>query len=1012
MKAQKNTPFWDASLPVEKRLDWLLREMTIEEKLGYLSSHSPDLPRLGIPGMSVGGEAAHGVEARNDQRGPSDPEPTTSFVQPIGMSATWDPELIGQAGAVTGTEARVLYHRHPDRGLSRWAPTVDLERDPRWGRTEEGYGEDPVLTGEMSSAYVRGMQGDHPYYIRTAATLKHFYGNNTEEGRGWKNSSIDPRNRYELYLEPFRRAIEKGHAEGIMTAYNKINGVPGILNHEVQDILKDQYGLTHAVSDGGATSLVKSFHHYFGSNAETVAEAVRAGVDAMSDDPVMVEQAAKEAWELGILTEEEIDGAIRNMFRTKLRLGIYDRENQNPYDRVTEADLDSEETRATCRQVSREAVVLLKNEDSILPLDPAALGEVALIGPMADAWYTDWYGGHAPFRTTLKDGINGLEEISRPGAGTTDSVCCADGQDRVTLWYGERAVAIAEDGSLHLSDAPDVFVKEDWGEGSITFRSVRTGKFMNTRLYMSPDAGEAPGRIAAEKDEPLDWFVMELFHLKEQEDGSVILTNRFDSPVQVTEEGDLWSMREGDGAHFVMKVEEDGITAACKLASEKKTVILALGCNSMINAKEEIDRGTIALPPTQERLLEEICRVNPRVVLVLFSNYPYAIGRAKEHVPAILWSATGAQDMGAAMAETIFGKNHPAGRLNLTWYVSDSQLPDIDDYDIIKGERTYRYFDGDVLYPFGYGLTYTTFAYSNLLVNLVNATKLQVAFDVTNTGDCMSDEVAQVYGAAPASRVKKPLRQLLGFVRLKDIAPGETRRAELSIPVDEFRFYDVLTGTLMVEEGTYTIWAGASCMDEAVTCQVALPGQKTGCRNIMNRIKADHYDDYENIELTEGQFGFTAATVADESREGVLYYRDCVPGKTAESDGLNVREEKKAPAPMPGEAPVQEGDEAEAARSVTLSLRLISEQGGRVTVMVNGREAASWEGDTRLYEEHPMMALDESRRQDAIARMATWRPVYTDVKLPLDAALKEEEGSEIEIRMSGDVKLCWWRAEG
>ena len=280
---KKNTPFWDSSLPIEKRLDWLLARMTIEEKLNCLSSRMPALERLGIPAMSFGGEAAHGVEARNDQNTLGGPEPTTSFVQPIGMSATWDPELIRQAGTVTGTEARVIYHRHPDRGLSRWAPTVDLERDPRWGRTEEGYGEDPVLTGEMASAYVQGMQGDNDRYLRVAATLKHFYGNNTEVGRGWKNVSIDPRNKYELYLEPFRRAIEKGGAEAIMTAYNKINGTPGMLNDEVQKILKDEYGLVHAVSDGGATALVAALHHYYGTNAETVAAAVKAGVDTMSD---------------------------------------------------------------------------------------------------------------------------------------------------------------------------------------------------------------------------------------------------------------------------------------------------------------------------------------------------------------------------------------------------------------------------------------------------------------------------------------------------------------------------------------------------------------------------------------------------------------------------------------------------------------------------------------------------------------------------------------------------------
>ncbi|MDE5932454.1 MAG: beta-glucosidase, partial [Lachnospiraceae bacterium] len=204
MEVKKNTPFWDVSLPIEARLDWLLSEMTMDEKLRMLATRVPALERLGIPALSVGGEAAHGVEARNDQNELGGPETTTSFPQPIGMSATWDTELIKKAGEVTGTEARVIYHRHPDRGLSRWAPTIDLERDPRWGRTEEGYGEDPLLVGEMSSAYIQGMQGDDPHYLRVASTLKHFYGNNTEVGRGWKNSSIDPRNKYELYLEPFR----------------------------------------------------------------------------------------------------------------------------------------------------------------------------------------------------------------------------------------------------------------------------------------------------------------------------------------------------------------------------------------------------------------------------------------------------------------------------------------------------------------------------------------------------------------------------------------------------------------------------------------------------------------------------------------------------------------------------------------------------------------------------------------------------------------------------------------
>lgn len=970
---KKNTPFWDSSLPIEKRLDWLLARMTIEEKLNCLSSRMPALERLGIPAMSFGGEAAHGVEARNDQNRLGGPEPTTSFVQPIGMSATWDPELIKQAGTVTGTEARVIYHRHPDRGLSRWAPTVDLERDPRWGRTEEGYGEDPVLTGEMASAYVQGMQGDNDRYLRVAATLKHFYGNNTEVGRGWKNVSIDPRNKYELYLEPFRRAIEKGGAEAIMTAYNKINGTPGMLNDEVQKILKDEYGLVHAVSDGGATALVAALHHYYGTNAETVAAAVKAGVDTMSDDPVMVEQAAREAWELGLLTEEQIDKALRCAFRTRLRLGIYDAQPGNPYDRVTEADLDTAESRAVCRQVSREAVVLLKNEDGFLPLSKEQAGELALIGPLGDAWYQDWYGGEPPFRTTLLDGIKELT-----GAG----IACADGLDRVVFRCGEQGIAVAEDGTLCLHDEPDVFIREDWGSGSHTFRCVRTGKYMNSRLYGGPDSKEEPGRIAAEKDSAMDWFVMEIFHVEPKEDGSVLLTNRFGIPVRAREDGSLWSVQGGDGTPFVMETVEDGLQEAVKLAGARKTVVLALGCNSMINAKEEVDRETIELPPAQEKLLEAVYAANQRVVLVLFSNYPYAVNLAQEKLPAILWSATGAQDMGAAMAETLFGHNNPAGRLNLTWYQGDHQLPDIDDYDIIGKGRTYRYFEGDVLYPFGYGLSYTQFAYSDLSVTLQDGAMLHISLKVENTGSVAGDEVVQIYGTAPASRVKKPLRQLLAFRRLKDVAPGESRRVEFVVPTEEFRFYDVISRQLMVEQGSYTIYAGPSSAQALLMAQVELPGQQTGERCLRQRTAADLYDTYENMVLTEGHFGFKAVVLHDPAKKGVLCYGDCK---------------------------LEEGVQA-------LLLHCRSAEKSSITVFIDDRKAAFWEGDTASYERMPMPPLDEKAREDAKRRKASWQPVYTDVRLPLDEALigevvKAGKAVEICLELTGDISLCSLQAE-
>ncbi len=1003
-------PLFDTTLSVEERLDWLLAELTMDEKLRCFATTAPAIERLGIAGFALGGEAAHGVVNRNDQNGRGGPDVTTSFVQPIGMSATWDPEVIREAGVVTGTEARVVFHRHPRGGLSRWAPTVDLERDPRWGRTEEGYGEDPLLTGVMASAYIQGMQGDDPEHLRIAATLKHFYANNTEDGRCSKSASVDPRNRYELYLEPFRRCIRDGHAEAVMTAYNKINGTPGMLNPEVRDILKKQYGLHHAVCDGGAMDLCTNRHHYFGTNAETFAYALKAGVDAIPDRPDAVEAAAREAYELGLVTREELDNALRNVFRTRIRLGLFD--DENPYDNVSEADIGNSEHRALSRKVAQESIVLLKNENRTLPISKSSVGSIALIGPLADAWDPDWYGGIPPYRTTLREGIE-RELGGKDALEASGQLLYCDGYNRVRFLLGNeegsggRGITVSDDGSLLITEHPDLFVLQDWGEGSFLIRCERTGKYLNLDLPPDQEArGQDSFLVKADSDSPFGWLVTELMHLHEAGNGRITLTTRLELPLVVGEDGVLVSCQGGVAAEFLMDVVVSGTEQACALAESCDTVILALGCNPVINAKEEIDRSTIALPLAQERLMKQVFETNSNVILTLFSNYPYSICWAGEHIPAILWSATGSQDMGSAMSDILFGKAAPAGRLNMSWYRSDDQLPDIDDYDIIKGGRTYRYFEGEVLYPFGHGLTYTDFAYSELCAKLSDTPDgradsigqasdsagrspggcICVSFRVTNTGDAASDEVAQVYGKAPRSRVKKPLRQLLAFRRIKNVLPGETRQVEFWIPVEELRFYDTVSGTLMVEEGEYQIFAGRSSADLPLQTSVRIPGEHPGHRMLgAGRHKADHYDDYENILLTEGHFGYTAvAPKADSAADavatvvqttGTLIYRDCE---------------------FPPNARV-------------LWLHLKSQNGCSVEILIDGRPAGSWSGDTRAYTTEPRFLPDERARREEAAIQANPRAVYTDVRLEL--RLSPDRPCTLEIRISGDVNLCYFRAE-
>lgn len=944
-----NNPLFDVSLSFEERTEWLLSQLTADEKCGWISSRLPACERLGVLPFGLGAEAAHGVQGRNDQGLISQPDITTSFPQPIGMSRSWDEEMMQQCGQVVGVEARVVAKRKNSRGLSRWAPTVDLERDPRWGRHEEAYGEDPLLIGKLAGAYIRGMQGEDEKYIRCASTLKHFYANNTEAGRAWKNASIDPRNKYELYLEPFRRCIEEAGVQGVMTAYNRINGQVGILNHDVADILKSQYGLPHVVGDGGALNLVVTCQHHFGNHAEAVAAALKAGVDGMSDNPVMVEQAAREALALGLISEDDLDEAIRRKVMVAMRLGHFDGE-QHPYAHYSEEDICTREADALALKMAEESLVLLKNE-GLLPLQKNA--SAALLGPMAHTWYTDWYGGVPPCKMTVKDG---MESLRVPHT-------CFDGWDRVKLRFGNKGAYVNEDGTVSLSENPDVFIMEDWGENSYTFRCQRTGKYLC--MHMPEGSGIHRNPLRADRTEPFDWFALEIFRFEDTEKGRILL-NRFSWPVEA-EENMLVSGSQYTGTPMTVELVESGIEKAVQLAKENENAVLTLGNTPLIPAKEEYDRHTLSLPAHQQKLMEAVWQANPRTALVLVANYPYAVSFAREHLPAIVVSASGGQQMGTAIAHALYGVHAPAGRLSMTWPQSENQLPDMDDYDIIRGRRTYRYFDQEALFPFGHGLTYTTFRYGDFSV-FQKDDRLLFTFTVENTGTRASDEVAQVYAVAPASRVQKPLRQLVAFQRLKDIQPGEKRLVQLYAKVAELRFYDVISQSLMVEEGDYRFFAGPSSREEACTASLFIPGEHTGKRSLLQRIPADHYDDCENIAILQGSVGYTAICVRPGEDKACAVYRDCLMD-----------------------------DE-----SGYLSLRIKSVQGGRLTVLWNGQEMGRFEGDTRTLEHRSAPPMNRFAAEETAARNRERHPIWEDIELPLP----EDAGEgTLTLQLEGDL-LC------
>lgn len=925
MADYKNTPLWNNKLPIEERLDYLINELTLEEKITCLTTGCPDIERLGIKASYMGGEAAHGIEARHDQAfNFGTPEPTTSFTQPIGMSGSFDKELIKECGRAVGEEARALFTRNGGGGLCRWAPTIDMERDPRWGRNEEAYGEDPYLTGEMAGAYIRGMKGEHPFYLQTGATLKHFYANNVEKDRIKVSSSIDMRNKYEYYLEPFRRAIEHG-AEAIMTSYNEINGIPAIVNSEVQDILKDTYGLPgHVVCDGGDFQQTVYDHKYFETHAETVAYGLKAGVDGFTDNGEVVFAGAKEAIAKGLMTEEDVNRSIRNSFRTRIRFGFFDSEGECPYTGMGEEYVNNEEHQALSAQMAKEAVVLLKNQNDLLPIKPEEVKSLAVVGPLADVWYKDWYCGIPPYSVTPLDGIK------KKYAQT--AVSYESGLYDIYLICNDKYVGLDETGRLHLTDREnaEVFQFTDWGCGSTTLRAASNGLFVTLE--------EGSYLIKADKKETFSWFIRESWCFKEVMTGGKDV--KCDNPtaeyymdswngrkVTIDEDGYLvviktdevvpgegddeklgrksYAVSTGKPVTFSMEIVTDGIADAVSVAQNADKAVVVIGSNPVINSKEEIDRTTLALPPAQQRLVDSVLSANPNTVVVLVTNYPYTINELQEKVPAILYTASGSQELGSGIAAVLSGEVSPAGRLPQTWYHADHDLPDIEDYDIIKGKRTYQYFDREVLYPFGYGLSYTEFAYETMVLEQ-REKDIKVTLAVTNTGKTVSDEVVQLYVHKEQSRVKQPRMQLVAFDRVKNIRPGETRIVTFHVNYADLTYFDVISRKKILEEGNYTLMAGASACDIRQKETFYIKGEKAPLRNPFVTTKAEQYDDYENCFLHRGAKGHTtpdntcvipgkagdAADIVDKTAEEKvcceLSYRDFAFEKIPEKVMLRV----------------------------------------------------------------------------------------------------------------------------
>jgi len=699
--AQKLYPFQNAKMPIEQRVDNIVSLLTLEEKVDLLIDFN--VPRLGItsPGNA---EGIH--QAKLQSFAPNSIAiPSTSFSQVYGMGETWDPELMKKAGTVMSYEARYAtqHESYKRAALILWGPTSDLARDPRWGRTDESFGEDPFLVGTMATALTKGIQGDDPTYWRAASLLKHVFANSNETTRTRSSSNFNNRLMREYYSVPFRMAFTEGGAKSYMAAYNAWNGIPMTFHPVLRDVLAKEWNADWIVSsDANALAGAVTGHKYFKDSEEAVAAAIKVGMNQFLVIGGNARDNINKALTNKLITVADINAAIRGKLKTIIKLGLLDPQNRNPYAGIGgsgEAEpWNSENHKSVALQVARESVVLLKNSKNLLPLNKGKIKSVAVIGPYADSVLYDFYSGPTPYSISVLQGLKNKL-----------------GSDVRITYVPDNEYNAAVDAAK-----------------SADYTIVVIG---NDPMCGAKNPGEAFNR--------------------------------------------------------------DGSTKECPVCGE---------------GREGRDRQSLDLPA--EDLVKEVFAVNPRTIVVLVSSFPYAIGWSQANVPAIMHITHAAQEQGTAIADVLFGDYNPAGRLVQTWPKSLAQLPRMMDYDITNG-RTYMYFQGEPLYPFGYGLSYTQFDYTNVKLSSENihaSGEITVVASVKNTGSREGDEVVQLYVAFPQSSIVRSMKALKGFQRVH-LRAGEEKNITFSLKAEALAWWNDNTNGWEVENGPVSILIGASSQD-------------------------------------------------------------------------------------------------------------------------------------------------------------------------------------------------------
>ncbi len=807
-----------------KRAQELCAQLTREEKLGLISTHNFPVERLGLGEFFIGTEVARGWVGREPDK------ISTVFPQPVGLAATFDRKLMFQLGEIAGKEARAYYNEDKRSGLALWGPTVDMVRDPRWGRTEEAYGEDVFLAGELTAAYTLGMAGENEdgFYM-TVPTLKHFCANNNEDDRIDCDAYLPPRLRHEYYYSAFENAIRNGGARSIMAAYNELNGVPAVIEPDIKAVLKDQWGLWFAVTDGGDFSQTVTAHHYTDSFAEAYKLTIRGGCDAMTDEAEMVRHAAETALDEGLISEREIDTAVTNILYARLRLGQLDK---TPFDDISKEVIDCKRHRVINRRAAAEQLVLLKN-NGILPLSGKEK-KIAVVGALADECLRDWYTGYFSYRSTV---LSALKEKLPEVHITHDTLW-----DKVKIKTSDgRYIGINAEGMAHANadeQTAAVFELQNWGENWCNFFSAEHGKYL--RLFDD-------NTIKLHNSVIYDWFTRETFNIKHTDKGAVIEEFLHHRRLTALADGTLTVKRSTavrpENTFFIETIS-GGVERAEKLAAENDLVIYCVGNHPVQTAKECYDRKTLSLN-VQPHMTERLSAANPNTVLMLISSYPYGIVTESEAAAAVIWSSHAGAELGNVVADLIIGSAEPVGRLPLTWYKSELDLPEIHDYDIETAGSTYMYFEGEPLFPFGYGLSYSAFTYSEPEI-LRTYDGLKATLIVTNDSDRDGTETIQLYFTMTDSEVSRPKRKLCGFTKAF-IPAHESRLVTVDVPFHILRVFDVRRREMIVEEGEYLFMFGHSSEDICEQLRLHIKGETIAPRDSL--FPAAYFDSAEGIRI-------------------------------------------------------------------------------------------------------------------------------------------------------------------